>query len=852
MARFGRLGELQLSLRRYWAYWLLLFCGLASIICELPGIMLATLIGAPFSPLIAVNIIAVITCFLLLNFSERTDCVIPSCKFLPRCLAVLCHLRIGEMIFLDIGLVHDNWNEPMQPSVSAWGYHLLLCLKPPISFEKLAFSNFSSTILMWMVIFAKMELCRRWLRRIQETTAPKETPSPPVSPTLLERFSKLAADDAQKFEITYVVVEATFIIAYAAHMLVFRPLHFAPSIMHVRISMLLLYFTPTCVLVRIYWCCGHRPPGAWGTLFDTMIFGGHAAIVGFLGSGGTVILSSFFVNNMLSYMLIFVFSFRRAMVVAPVSYVAYVGGTLAAYSNHGDWLEHAVIGLAGLFVSLCLNLAAKRRTEYSKWQTFVMIEEKADEALQEKILRCQAEFLMETNCHGLKHKSAEKDTQSSYWIESDAQQKPSCEAPFSAVVPAATANPSHFPGSPRSAPGSIHLEGYRKCDATASQTMCCPGGGDCLPLTSRAWVAGDAMPRFVGDLKPGERVLCFDRLGKNMKHATILDVKINSGSTAWTEVALADGTCIEVTSNHPMQPVRNEHLGPFANGGPAQPVQAADLRPGEDSLLVLKVVPVPVQSISSRQDIGDRVSLTIQQPERHSMFIASTQDEGTAVSTVAVESANAFANGAWLGEQSTFLEVTDSPSVERLGSWERPPHSSPPSLHYKEEELPRPKREPSLPQAKECIVENSDFPAGVDEPSYDNDESLASFKSSGSASVSVGDIEVVVMRPNEPKSLSPSEVVCDDGARAVGLGEILKIWATGHRSAGSSEHAIGACRPCVHQNKFYFHNTKMCSNGALCNFCHDPGHDELKKKRGMGRSETRRWGKPKRPGEPNK
>merc|ERR1712151_1040928 len=47
------------------------------------------------------------------------------------------------------------------------------------------------------------------------------------------------------------------------------------------------------------------------------------------------------------------------------------------------------------------------------------------------------------------------------------------------------------------------------------------------------------------------------------------------------------------------------------------------------------------------------------------------------------------------------------------------------------------------------------------------------------------------------------------------------------RSIGSCLHANGTCKPCAHENKFYFDNGPPCRNGALCNFCHEDDHPNL-------------------------
>merc|ERR1712151_530137 len=119
-------------------------------------------------------------------------------------------------------------------------------------------------------------------------------------------------------------------------------------------------------------------------------------------------------------------------------------------------------------------------------------------------------------------------------------------------------------------------------------------------------------------METGEKVLCFDRLTQNLKHAGITNIHRQTGSVDWTHVTLTDGTSLGMTSDHPVQP-----MSPLGQPSKDGPIRASELQPEKDSLMVLKVVPVLVQSIRNSSEHRSYISVNVNQSERYSVFVAA-------------------------------------------------------------------------------------------------------------------------------------------------------------------------------------------------------------------------------------
>lgn len=329
--------------------------------------------------------------------------------------------------------------------------------------------------------------------------------------------------------------------------------------------------------------------------------------------------------------------------------------------------------------------------------------------------------------------------------------------------------------------------------------------GDCLPPDALVWIEGEAKPRALGEVVPGQKILCYDRLGGNMKHAVVREISQESGVSNWTEVRLEDGTVLNMTADHPVRPTSDvSGGGPFSGARAA--IGAASLQPGVDHLFVLKVVPVVVKQVTTKSVDSSRVYVTIQQPERHSLFVANKGGPPGTTAALAVESSDAYRRDALnLPVRNTFLHFPDDSSYVQAH-----PASAPASLHGR-----------SLAGSS---VRGTSLPGTMTD--QDSTISMASMASDRDALVVLGG------------PLAPdwdSDVVI--GAKPVGLASMMSlkdfrgIKASGWRSIGSVGHSADECNACLFENRRQHFAFKPCYKGVLCERCHED-HDVYKKWKG--------------------
>eukprot|EP00971_Amphidinium_carterae_P324994 6455051-Amphidinium_carterae.1 len=164
-----------------------------------------------------------------------------------------------------------------------------------------------------------------------------------------------------------------------------------------------------------------------------------------------------------------------------------------------------------------------------------------------------------------------------------------------------------------------------------------------------------------------------------------MDSKYLVGAAPWVEVKLIDGTALKLTADHPTQP-RRAYL-------PEGHVPAGDLRAHSDSLMVLKMTPVEVDSVTPMAESvdgdglgGGRVALSLKQPDRHEVFVSTDRGggvHGPDMTTVAVGSADArtktgLKNGAGgegigLTVRRTFIDVDREEEGSKCRSQSAPP-----------------------------------------------------------------------------------------------------------------------------------------------------------------------------------
>eukprot|EP00929_Paragymnodinium_shiwhaense_P044686 TRINITY_DN22909_c0_g1_i2.p1 TRINITY_DN22909_c0_g1~~TRINITY_DN22909_c0_g1_i2.p1 ORF type:complete len:1039 (+),score=225.49 TRINITY_DN22909_c0_g1_i2:121-3237(+) len=262
------------------------------------------------------------------------------------------------------------------------------------------------------------------------------------------------------------------------------------------------------------------------------------------------------------------------------------------------------------------------------------------------------------------------------------------------------------PPSTASAPAFLHGKAAEPCLEERNEAVC--PGNDCLPPSALVMVENESVPRRLRDVKPGERVLCFDNVGDGMKYARVMDLKEKRGPAQWVVVHLSDGTSMRMTEDHPIQPITK---GPRGNEA-GTIVSAGKLKPGDHSLMVLKSMPITVSSVqcvpqqgptgvdeegstasSACSRLSRRITVSLQHPERHTVFVASPKQKGqrfAGMRAMAVGSCNAkpgkaFAYQRFAKVANTFLNFDDDEdetTPTEAGSRQRG-HSAPPGFRQR-------------------------------------------------------------------------------------------------------------------------------------------------------------------------
>lgn len=476
--------------------------------------------------------------------------------------------------------------------------------------------------------------------------------------------------------------------------------------------------------------------------------------------------------------------------------------------------------------------------EISKYQAFSLIEEKGQQALHEKVLRCQAEFEKDYALSGSCHKHVSEKT------------LPICKQHAKCFLQGSNgvAQESHSVSGQGPPALSLHsaptvVLGSNDHGAALAERA------NCLPMEALVWGEGEALPRPLSTLTPGQRILCYDRLGGNLKHAAVSEMREIVGPVTWNTVTLVDGTKLKLTADHPVQPVpaETQKVGTVGPWNMTSPIQSGELRPGLDSLLVLKVLPVQVKRIELHEEVGARASLSVQQPERHAIFVAPPGQQGGPLQTMAVESSAVF-NSAQVnfGAHNSFLDIRDGGAPGNLSFQAQ---SAPPSLcGLQASALTR----AALAQT-EGQAEGQAFTRAASEASLPcqsmsscslTDSSLMS--SHGSHNIIInGPVNVTLGHDGTAIAAHPSE----SGQGKAALSSLAGLRKAGWSSAGSARHGTCQCKPCAFENRRQFFFTKPCFKGALCEFCHE-GHEQdirkakrqavrkQKRQAWMGESET--------------
>jgi len=371
---------------------------------------------------------------------------------------------------------------------------------------------------------------------------------------------------------------------------------------------------------------------------------------------------------------------------------------------------------------------------------------------------------------------------------------------------------SFSPASLYSAPAVLSMVSENVAMSHETSGTC--SQGDCLSPSASVFIENHPLPRSISDLQPGNRVLCYDRLSGNLKYAELLDVCAKVGSVEWCAVTLADGTKLEMTADHALQPDASP-ASPSDQEAPQEgmlirsrpPVRAADLRPGSDRITVLKVASVPVQSVQRHSGCGDRIALNVQQPERHAIFVKGPYQQDGSVQTMAVESANVKASCyTQIKHRHTFLHVLDS---------------SPDSRHPLNGHIQSKSAPPSIHMGGNSAV-SVQANTHINSESFDHNDTLHADAENLVINLSVDDKDTPRAVNSVQEAIAPSE----------------SVQALGFRSLGSLLHGRGECTPCTFENRHQFMGTKPCLKGSSCEFCHESHENEMRsQKRKMRRAQ---------------
>jgi len=389
------------------------------------------------------------------------------------------------------------------------------------------------------------------------------------------------------------------------------------------------------------------------------------------------------------------------------------------------------------------------------------------EVMHEKALRCQAEFAIEQLTLGAYCQCGSRPSFKQHGIHTSGQSKaPKKQLPLLQ---------------------SSHAT-FMQVETTHTDEDVTPActEADCLPLDAIVWVQDRAMPSRISDVQEGMRVLCYDHLARTIKYVPISEIHTKQGTVGWTQVTLKGGITLDMTSEHPVQPCSVNDVQPCVSVRHVPPIKAADLTPNSDSLLVLKVEPTPVEDIRSSIKDGSQVYITLEQPERHSIFVAGSHSNNEVFSAMAVESCDLLVRSTpRFVEKSTFLDLAP---IHRNGR--KRSNSAVPKLETQ--------------------------PFALKE--VDSEDSEDGFATSD---------EVIVNLPPLRQEYSGWRAAQQQQGQNLpaSLQAVQRLRAAGLHSVGSVYHSAGNCKPCAHQHKHYQKGTLPCFKGSLCDRCHQK-HDK--------------------------
>lgn len=491
------------------------------------------------------------------------------------------------------------------------------------------------------------------------------------------------------------------------------------------------------------------------------------------------------------YMMMFVMPFCCAACAVPPCFAAHVTALVYArwnnYAQFGPDMEAKVkyltqdelMLLSGMFL---INITAKIVMETNEYQHWYALKESQGTVLHEKILRCKAEYASECMKTVGKHPEKE-DVLSSFCTTS--------------------VDGHHQSKSAISAPAVLESQSLKAFYEEHLALQCAsPCAGDCLQEDDTVWTLDCPQPIPVKQVVKGQQVLCYDHLSKGLRHAEVLNVAKHTDSAQWATITLADGTSIRVTADHPFL---TEAPATLRSTCGQLPVPAGELKPHFSKVLVMKLVPIDVQSVEldRLEELKEqtRIAIDIQQPARHSVFVSRSGQVPESAIAVGGSNLDIMSQQYYMQSRKTFLDICATrPTLRRT-------NSSPGSLENA-------RRAP--------IAESGSASKSTSTPS-----TLSSTTNSvdADATFRIGP----QLRPvQSPAGLDA--IFVPDGESCVGLSEYLRVQRSGVPSLGSIPHSQGKCSgACWFENQRQHGRLKRCAMGPFCERCH---HEHAFLKRG--------------------
>jgi len=483
----------------------------------------------------------------------------------------------------------------------------------------------------------------------------------------------------------------------------------------------------------------------------------------------------------LSYFVILVLRDSHSLLVSGLCFIVYAAMVLTASCTFEvEFKLTTHIDLWSLVPFLVINVIAKYKITASKRLLMDFVEKQKKNVVQEKVLRCHAEFTCEQ--------------MASQFASNQVAGKPSdLDAPAQATPDDGPAVASEMAFSAQTVPASFQRR------PQGHTPLCSSRDGDCLPATAVAWVENCPVPLPLKSLLPGQRVLCYDSIGRGLTYAEVTDSHPAEHSAAadWIVATLTNGTQLTMTADHPVT------VSPTA-GHPLemrrQCLYAEELQADRDCLMVLEMASVPVASVTrmvvdaaAAPVAGNEwITVTIEQPERHELFVATCNNLGVPGQPIAVGSSDRVPSSvspSKLQVKNSFIE-----SIHTESFLPRRPSSAPPSLRAGRSE------------------------AGPSE--------------AGRQHKSTSEPDTVSTLSEMSNSLSTESLGCQNLAVRIGppfcnslkLGDFLHLKSAGV-NMGSIHKPENDCRPCsFHFSWLHDPSKRRCKSSYMCEFCHDSTH----------------------------